>query len=255
MHLTEEQIQRFLHGELDERQKEALSRHVAECDACVRQLEEAEREETAILDLLRHVDHPAPAVDTATLVAHRSSAYARWGRRAAGFLVAAALAGAAYAFPGSPLPALLHQAKEWISGQTTPPPPPPPPPAEPAPTTRPVTSGIAVLVKDRFTVYFTEPQAQGVVTVSFTGEATVDTRVLGGTAAFTTDFDRLTIQNSGSTADYEIEIPRDIPWVEIYVGTRRLFLKDGDLTVVVGSPAHAAGRYVLPLSPPHPPDH
>ena len=253
MHLTEEQIQRFLHGELDEPTREALSSHLAECDACVRQLEEAEREETAILDLLRHVDHPAPVIEAETLVTQRSGAYAVWGRRVAGFLVAAALAGAAYAFPGSPLPTLLHQAREWITGQTTPPPPPPPSPAEPAPTTRPVTSGIAVVVKDRFTIHFTEPQAQGVVTLSFTGESTVNTRVLGGTAAFTTDVDRLTIQNDGSTADYEIELPRDARWVEVYVGTRRLLLKDGD-RVVAEVPADTPGRYVLPLSPPHPPD-
>jgi len=252
MHLDEEQIQRFLHGELDEPLKEALSRHLAECEACVRQLEEAEREEIALFDLLRHVDHPAPVVEVETLVAHPSGAYALWGRRVAGFVVVAALTGAAYALPGSPLPALLRQATDWITGQT-PLPPPPPPSVEESSTTWPVTSGIAVPVQGRFTVHFMEPQAQGVITVSLTDESTISTRVLGGTAAFTTDVDRLTIQNSGSAADYEIELPRGAPWVEIYVGTRRLLLKDGD-RVVAEAPADARGRYVLPLSPPDPPD-
>ena len=45
MHLTEEQIQRFLHGELDEPQKQGLSLHLAECDACARRLAEANHRE------------------------------------------------------------------------------------------------------------------------------------------------------------------------------------------------------------------
>jgi hypothetical protein len=248
MHLNEEQIQRFLHGELDEPTKEALSRHLAECDACVRQLAEAEREEIAIFDLLRHVDHPAPVVEAEALVARRGGAYTAWGRRVAGFLVVAALAGAAYAFPGSPLPALLNQVAEWITGQT-PPPPPPSPPTEPSPTTQPVTSGIAVPVQGPFTITFAEPQAQGVVTVSLTDQPDIVARVLGGTAAFTTDRDRLTIENRGSAADYEIELPRSASWVEIAVGPRRLLLKEGD-RVVTDGPIDTSGRYSLPLAPP-----
>jgi Putative zinc-finger len=253
MHLNEEQIQRFLHGELDEPQRKVLALHLAECSACVRQLEEAEREETGILDLLRSVDHPAPVIEAETLVEHRSGTFAVWGRRAAGFLVAAALAGAAYAFPGSPLPALLNHVAEWISGQTPPPPPPTPPAAEPSAPARPETAGIAVPVGERFSIQFTAEQAGGDVTVSLTDGPNVVARVFSGTATFTTDVDRLTIQNQGSTADYEIELPRDAPWVEISVGARRLILKEGE-RIAADVAADAQGRYVLSLSadPSHP---
>lgn len=254
MHLDDEQIQRFLHGELDERQKEALSVHLADCDACARQLEAAEREEIAIFDLLRHVDHPAPVIEAETLVAQRTGAYAMWGRRVAGFLIAAALAGAAYAFPGSPLPALLHHVAEWISGQTAPPPPPPPAPqAEPSPTARRETAGIAVPVTERFSIHFVSNQTGGDITMSFTDGPNAVVRAFSGTATFTTDVDRLTIQNSGSTADYEMELPRGARWVEITVGARRLLLKDGD-RIVTDIPADAHERYVLPLSPPDSPN-
>ena len=70
-----------------------------------------------------------------------------------------------------------------------------------------------------------------------------------GWATFTTDVDRLTIENRGSTADYEIELPHGAPWMEIGVGERRLLFKQGD-RLVTNAPADARGRYILPLAPP-----
>jgi hypothetical protein len=158
-------------------------------------------------------------------------------------VIAAALAGAAYAIPGSPLPALLRQAAGWVAGNT-----PPAPPAEEPTTSRPVTSGIAVPVDGPFTILIAEPQAEGVVTISLTEAAGIVARVLGGAAAFTTDADRLTIDNHGSTASYEIELPRGAARVEVHVGSRRLFLKDGD-HIVAETPADVSGRFTLSLSP------
>jgi hypothetical protein len=88
--------------------------------------------------------------------------------------------------------------------------------------------------------------------VSLADGPNIVARVFSGTATFTTAVDRLTIQNDGSTADYEIELPRDAPWVEILVGTRRLILKEGD-RITADIAADAQGRYVLSLSaePPH----
>ncbi|HEU4364135.1 MAG TPA: anti-sigma factor [Candidatus Krumholzibacteria bacterium] len=242
MHLDEEHIQRFLHDELDAPSKERLSQHLAECRQCAWNIDEAAREEKAIFDLLRHADHPAPAVHIAAFTGRGRRASAVWGRRAAGIVIVAALAGAAYAVPGSPIPELLKRAVGQITGR-----PQPPPAGEPAPI-QPVTSGISVPADNHFAIHFTAEQDEGVVTVSWTGQAMVVMRVLGGRATFTTDAGRLTIENNGATADYEIEIPRDLQRIEITAGSRSLFLKDGDYQV---SPAQrdTQGRIILSLTP------
>jgi anti-sigma factor RsiW len=252
MHLNEEQVQRWLHGELDASSKEALSRHVAACESCALRIDEAGREEKAIFDLLGHVDHPAPRVGPETIA--RGGVFSTaWGRRVAGFVIAVALAGAAYAVPGSPLPALLKQVGGWITGRT---PTPPAPTAieEAPPGPSPVTSGIAVPASRRFAIHFAAEQTLGVVTLSLTDGPNVVVRVLGGTVAFTTDLDRLSVENSGAAVDYEVELPRSAPWVEVFVGGRRVVLKDGD-RFVADAPADARGRYILPLAPPPPAEH
>lgn len=245
MHFSEEQIERWLHGELDASSKDALSRHLAGCRQCAQQLDEAEREEKAIFDLLSHVDHPAPVVDVEALVDRRSGTSVVWGKRVAGIVLAAALAGAAYALPGSPLPDLLSHVAGWITGRA------PSPPVDESPTP-PVTSGISVPVGERFAIRFAAEQATGTIAVSLTDESNVVVRVVGGTATFTTDVDRLTIENRESMADYEIELPRRAQWIEVLVGPRRLMLKDGDRLVSEIS-VDSQGRYVLSLAAPSPP--
>jgi anti-sigma factor RsiW len=241
MHLDEEQIQRFLHDELDTRAKEMLSKHVAGCESCARLLADAEREERAIFELLGHVDHPAPRVDAASLALQRR-ARAGWERWAAVIVVVAALGGAAYAIPGSPLRALVEHVAEWIADGDAQ----APTFEEPSAPTTPVTSGIAVHVPGRFTIEFTSAQ-EGVVAVSLTDEPNLQVRVLGGTATFTTDVDRLTIDNRASAADYEIEIPRHAPFVQAAVGTRQIVLKDG-AAFATGLPTDEHGRHVFSLS-------
>jgi hypothetical protein len=238
MHLDEGQIQRLLHGELDARS----ARHVAECNACAKRLANAEREENAIFDLLRHVDHPAPPVDAEWLAIPRG-ALATWGRRAAGVVVAAALAGAAYAIPGSPLPAMVKKVAQWITGGES---------SSPDSTVtdgQPVASGIAVPVSDRFEIHFAAEQPRGRVVAWLADGPNVVVRVLGGTATFTTDAGRLSIDNRGSTADFEIEVPRGAPRVEIYLGARRLLLKEGE-RMTADFPADQRGRVILPLAAP-----
>jgi hypothetical protein len=88
-----------------------------------------------------------------------------------------------------------------------------------------------------------------VAAVSLTDGTHVVARRLAGTATFTTDIDHVTIENGGSTADYEIELPRNAVWVEIRVGPRRLLVKEGP-RVVTDAPVGAGGRYLLPLTPP-----
>lgn len=236
MHLNEEQIQRFLHDELDARSKAALSQHVAGCDSCATLLAQAEREEDAIFEVLRQVDHPVPRVEAASLALPRGL-LAVWGRRAAGVVVVAALAGAAYAIPGSPLRTLVEHVAEWIADGE--------PVDESQPSIPPVTSGIAVPVHGRFTIAFTSEQA-GTVAVSLTDEPNLLVRVRGGTTTFTTDADRLTIDNRDSS-DYEIEIPRGAAFVSVSIGAREIVLKDGDAFATELS-TDERGRHIFSLS-------
>jgi hypothetical protein len=240
MHLEDEQIQRTLHGALDPPAREAVSRHLAGCDRCRLLLEEAAREEELIFGLLRAADHPLPAVG-ADAVADRArgrTGAPAWGRRAAGVLLALAAAGAADAAPGSPVPGWVERVADWVAGPAS-------APAVP-PRRPPVTAGIAVAPGPRLAIRFAAPQAAGTAAVSLGDGPEVVARALGGGVTFTTEVDRLTVENRGATADYEIELPRGAWWVEIRVGERRLLLKDGD-RVVTDAPKDRRGRYVLHL--------
>ncbi len=233
MHLEVEQIQRLLHGELDATGRDAARGHLASCSGCREQLAEAEREETLILGLLRQLDHAPPAVRADALIARARRGTPRWARWAAGVLLSIAVAGVAYAAPGSPLPAWVDRVVAWVAG-------PAPAPAEPGP------AGVVVEAGARFTIVFEAEQERGMVVVSLTDGASVVVRRLGGAATFTSGVDHLAIANGGSTADYEIALPRGAPWVEIRVGERRVLLKDGP-RVVTDAPVDAQGRYLLPL--------
>ncbi|MGH7672815.1 MAG: zf-HC2 domain-containing protein, partial [Gemmatimonadales bacterium] len=100
MHLDDEQVQRLLHRELAPPVETSVRAHLAQCASCRGRVAEAEREETEVYALLRHVDDPPPPVDARAVVARaraRGLGRLRW---AAGVLLALGLAGAAYAAPG-----------------------------------------------------------------------------------------------------------------------------------------------------------
>lgn len=70
-----------------------------------------------------------------------------------------------------------------------------------------------------------------------------------GAATFTSDVDRLVIDNRGSAASFEIAIPATAPRVEIRVGADRIFLKDGARVTTAGS-ARGRAPFLLPLASP-----
>jgi hypothetical protein len=84
------------------------------------------------------------------------------------------------------------------------------------------------------------------MTVRITDGREVVVRATNGSAAFQTDVDRLTIANEESDADYDVEVPRSAPWVEILVAGRRLFLKHGAVVAPPIAP-DGQGAYSLPL--------
>ncbi len=237
MHLNDEQIQRFLHGELDAPARD----HVAGCDHCAAKIAEAEREERAIFELFGQLDHPTPRVDARSITGERSVVNI-WGRRAAGMVVVAALAGAAYAIPGSPLPAVIQKVAQWITGGDD-----TPTPREETPPAPPVASGIAVPAHPRFAIEFVAEQEGGVAALSLVDGPNVAVRAYGGTVTFTTEVDRLIIDNRASEATYQIDVPRGVTFLEIAVGARRLVVKDGE-SFAADIPSDERGRRLLSLS-------
>jgi len=105
----------------------------------------------------------------------------------------------------------------------------------------PGVAGIAVAPGRALVILFTSPQVEGQAQVSLTDGTEVVVRAPSGTATFTADVDRLVIDNPGSRATFEIQIPRAAPWVEIRVQGVPIFLKEG---------SRVTGSYLLPLTPP-----
>jgi len=230
MHLDEEQVERLLHRELGRSAEASAREHLAVCPGCRGRVVQAEQEEEAVYALLRHVDHPAPGIDARAVVARGTHAVGsmRW---AAGIVLALGVAAAAFAAPGSPLPAWAKAVAGWIGGG----------PGVRAPERG--AAGIAVVPGRNLVIVFGSFQTDGQAEVSLTDGAELVVRAPSGAATFTSEADRLVIDNQGSTASFEIQIPRTATRVEIWVNRVRLFLKDGP---------RVTGPSVLPLTPPAP---
>jgi hypothetical protein len=183
----------------------------------------------------------------------------RWGRWAAGVIVALGLGGASYALPGSPIPSLVRAVVQWAGGLSDRPRPTSAPATEsaPAPVPAPSVAGIAVPVGRDLIIVFTS--ALGQARVSLTDGAEVVVRAPAGAATFTAHVDRLVIENAGAGTVFDIGIPRGAPRIEIRVEERCLFLKDGHR--IVSEPPVASigtapldtpdeGPYLLRLAPP-----
>jgi hypothetical protein len=117
----------------------------------------------------------------------------------------------------------------------------------PAVDTAPGSAGISVSPTERFTIVF--EAGAGTASVRMTDGPDVVVRAAGGAARFVSDVDRLTIEGSGPTADFEVEIPWEAPRVEILAGGRRALLKEGP-RIVTDAPQDPPGRYRIDLGPP-----
>ena len=244
MHLDEEQVQRFLHRELPATAAVAVEEHLAACPACQEMVALARHEIAEVDDLLGKIDHPLPKVTAETIIRQAAGRGPQWGRWAAGVLLVLVLGGVAYAAPGSPVPRWTQALVSWAGGRED------ALPLAPTPQTpRAEMAGVAVTPGARLIIMFASTQPLGQAQVSLTEGGEVVVRTISGGATFTSDVDRLLIQNPGSTADFEIEIPRTAPRVEIRVGGSRIFLKDG-ARVTTETPSDSAGIFSLPLTLP-----
>ncbi|HZA99018.1 MAG TPA: zf-HC2 domain-containing protein [Gemmatimonadales bacterium] len=239
MHLAEEQIQRLLHGELSGSAAPEIQEHLAVCSECRNRVQEAEREDQWMIAQLAALDHPAPTLQAADIIrAARSSHPHGWGRWAAGIFLAAALAGGAYAAPGSPLPGVL--ARLLTSDGDT------PSSVAPPPERTTAQAGVAVAPGKRLTISFRNGVPGDSAAISLSDRDEVVIQAQGGQSSFRSDSDRLIIDHRGDRAQFEILIPRSAPLVEVEMDGRRIFLKQG--SGITGSvAADSLGRYVIPL--------
>ncbi len=250
MHLDEERRQRLLDGELPAAAAADARAHLAGCAECADAFAAAQHEASQVDALLGSLDLPTPLLDAATIAdraGHSSLPESAWLRVAASILVAFGLAAAAYALPGSPLPGWLDQASDWVAGRPVPPPAPdvappavPPPPAERA--------GIGVAPGEDLLIRFDVARAGGHVRVRLTDDATLVARASSGSARFTSGAHLLVIDLLHADASLTIEVPRSAPRVEMRVGGRQVFLKEGS-RVTPGPDGGEGEGWVIPLGP------
>jgi hypothetical protein len=225
-HLDEERIQRLLDRELTSTEEAAARGHAELCIACARRISEARGEAAEVRSLLSRLDSPAPALEIGLARVVREGVREKappWGRWVAGFALAFAVAGIAYALPGSPVRGWMDAVVQSMRGQ-------PggevPNPGTPTPDPPPV-GGIAVAPGSNLVIRFTSPQPEGRARIVLTDGPDVVVRAPTGSATYESGNDLLVIDNRGPSATFEIEIPRSALRVEVRLEDSRLFLKDG----------------------------
>jgi hypothetical protein len=241
MHLDEERVQRLRDGELSPAVTAAARTHLAECAACRELLQQTEREEQELVARLRLLDHPLPDVgaESVARISRRGVRPVRW---AAAVLLGVAIATAAYAAPGSPLPGWIRAVLSRLEEPS-----PAPIPSEAGAAAWGELAGIAIAPGASLVIDFPTAPPQGQANVSLIEGTAVEVRAPKGMAQFSAEADRLVVRSTTPAITFQIRIPRAAPRVEIRIAGRRVFLVAGG-TVTAESPPASPGEYVLPLT-------
>lgn len=240
MHFDEERIQRLLHGELEPEVERLARDHLGTCQDCRELVHAARVEEDRLFGLLHEVDHALPEADSDRIFRAGRVSGLRWQRWAAGILLVAAAGGVAYAAPGSPLPAALRRFLAVVAPSR--------PPSSQEPQGgggAPAVAGIAVEPGARLTIRFTGKRDGAVAAISLTDSDEVVVRAVEGTAAFSSELDRLSVRLA-APARFEILIPRSAPTVEVVAGEHPIFRIDR-ARVITEATRTVEGGYLLKL--------
>jgi hypothetical protein len=245
MHLDDERIERLVVGELALAADAELARHLSECGECRARLDAARREDAEVRALLAAVDHPVPRVDARTLIVAERGSTRAWRRWAAAAVLALGLTGGAYA-ASAPLGRLLERALGSEDDAEVAPPSPPAPAPLPSPPTP--SGGIAVDATAPVLVVLRALPTGASASVTLGDEATLSVEVFGGEPAFAAEGQRLEIVGDAASTLFVIRIPRAAPRVEVRVGDRAVFLKEGAATAT-DAPGDASAGWTISLDP------
>jgi hypothetical protein len=192
---------------------------------------------------LRHLDHPPPLITGDEIAARAQTVGNRIRLRwAAGFLLAAAIAGTAVATPGSPLRGWLSTLAERFRAEA--------PANEDAALLPPAPmAGVALIPGPALVIEFTDLQQVGQARVTMTDDNQVEVRAPSGAATFSSDAERLVIENRGATADFEIVLPRGASRIEIRLAGARVLIKERERVTLTRGTAESAG-WAVPLTAP-----
>jgi len=240
MHLDEEQIQRLLENDRASLSGGHGQAHLQSCAECRARLAEAEREESWLFERLHLLDHPVPPVSLRDVIGRSRRRLPAWVRVAAGVVLAVVTAGAAYAFPGSPVPHWVERMAGLLAGHRG-----------VSAAARPILptaseAGIAVSPGAHFIIEIAPDQRPDSAIISLSDAAELAVRVRGGSTAFSSDVGRLRVTHTGAPGTLQIEVPRTAPSVDLRVGAHSVWHKVGARIQSLGSAA-PDGRYHLGL--------
>ncbi len=231
-HPADGDLRALLDGELPPAQRVEVEQHARTCAVCrarVAALESAAQETAALLALLPTA---APDLRIETIVSRARAPRLRWGVIAAALaLVVASVAGATVGRPY--VRALVVQIRAVVHPKSS----------APSPASRGGQVGIAFILGSQADISFDAPQSSGAVYVSLADTAKV---VIVPSAAVTYRVHPggVIVHNVGSSASYDIVVPRNALHVRILVAGRVLFEKAGS-RVTAPAPAEPTGRYAF----------
>ncbi|PYP17724.1 MAG: hypothetical protein DMD54_06750 [Gemmatimonadetes bacterium] len=233
-HPADGDLRALLDGELPPAQRVEVEQHARTCAACrarVAALESAAQETAALLALLPTA---APDLRIETIVSRARAPRLRWGVIAAALaLVVASVAGATVGRPY--VRALVVRIRAVVHPESSAPPAPSP--------ARGGQVGVAFIPGPQADISFDAPQSSGAVYVSLADTAKL---VIDPSAAVTYRVHPggVVVHNVGSSASYDIVVPRNALHVRILVAGRVLFEKAGS-RVTAPAPAEPTGRYAF----------
>lgn len=246
MHLSDQELGLLCDGEDLGDRNEFARRHLASCHACTRALDALESEAAMHARDLVLLDHALPRVSVEAVMAR---ARARPRRRAGliaagvGFLLFAGAAAAA--LPGSPVRDYMRRflvprraASVTPSSRVI-----------DAPAPRDVeqsSTGVAFVPSRGAEIRFDATQVDGTLRLSMVEGASIRITHRGGTAAYRVTADGVSVDNTGSTADFELVVPQTVSRVRVRVDTRTVFEREGG-SIRTTAPRDSMGVYVIPL--------
>ncbi len=237
MHPDDDALQALMDGELPAQRSADARVHLAACAGCRDRMTAIHTLTEDTFRVLSTLDVGAPAVSFDAIVRRRGRGarqpnLRRWALAA---VVAFTVSGLAFAAPRSPV-------REWLrsffhtSDDVRVPVTPRPAPAAP-PRSRSDgrdLAGVAVVPGRSLRIDFETRQSAGDIAITMTDSAAVTVSTAAGTATFTSSPTVLVVHNAGSAASFDVRIPHEASRIEIRVGGRRVYLRDGASDAVGG---------------------